>query len=154
MGWSDQPRRWTSSARACGKRWSTGLQRVFPCYQRTLGSVLARHQENNTYPSGRAHACLSPYQTQSIQSQPAEGLLERLEFDGLRHDSSAARVFLCSMQRTCARDLRRVALCITDKSLWRLSAVSGLTPSSRKSSSPEMESNQSPQTNKAFCERI
>jgi len=38
----------------------------------------------------------SPYQTNPLNHNPLRGLLERIDFDGLRQDRTAARVFICA----------------------------------------------------------
>jgi NTE family protein len=38
----------------------------------------------------------SPYQTNPMNYNPLRGLLERIDFEGLRHDDQAARVFVCA----------------------------------------------------------
>ncbi len=38
----------------------------------------------------------SPYQTNPANHNPLRELLERVDFEGLRHDASAARVFICA----------------------------------------------------------
>ena len=38
----------------------------------------------------------SPYQTNPLNYNPLRGLLERIDFDGLRNDADAARVFICA----------------------------------------------------------
>lgn len=38
----------------------------------------------------------SPYQTNPANHNPLRDLLERIDFEGLRHDASAARVFICA----------------------------------------------------------
>ncbi|MGO9391671.1 patatin-like phospholipase family protein [Rhodoblastus sp.] len=38
----------------------------------------------------------SPYQTNPANHNPLRELLERIDFEGLRHDASAARVFVCA----------------------------------------------------------
>ena len=38
----------------------------------------------------------SPYQTNPLNYNPLRSLLERIDFDGLRNDSKAARVFICA----------------------------------------------------------
>ena len=38
----------------------------------------------------------SPYETNPFNYNPLRSLLERIDFDGLRHDPSAARVFICA----------------------------------------------------------
>ena len=38
----------------------------------------------------------SPYQTNPLNYNPLRTLLERIDFDGLRHDPKAARVFICA----------------------------------------------------------
>ena len=39
---------------------------------------------------------LSPYQANPFNYNPLRSLLARIDFDGLRHDSKAARVFICA----------------------------------------------------------
>jgi NTE family protein len=38
----------------------------------------------------------SPYQTNPVNYNPLRQLLERIDFDGLRHDADAVRVFICA----------------------------------------------------------
>ena len=38
----------------------------------------------------------SPYETNPLNYNPLRSLLKRIDFDGLRHDASAARVFICA----------------------------------------------------------
>jgi len=38
----------------------------------------------------------SPYETNPLNYNPLRSLLERIDFDGLRHDPGAARVFICA----------------------------------------------------------
>jgi NTE family protein len=38
----------------------------------------------------------SPYQTNPLNCNPLRQLLERIDFEGLRHDATAARVFICA----------------------------------------------------------
>jgi len=38
----------------------------------------------------------SPYQTNPLNHNPLRSLLERIDFDGLRNDAEAARVFICA----------------------------------------------------------
>jgi NTE family protein len=39
---------------------------------------------------------LSPYQTNPLNFHPLRKLLERIDFQGLRDDAAAARVFICA----------------------------------------------------------
>jgi len=39
---------------------------------------------------------LSPYQTNPLNYNPLRGLLERIDFEGLRRDTDAARVYICA----------------------------------------------------------
>ena len=71
----------------------------------------------------------SPYQTNPANCNPLRGLLERIDFDGLRGDAHAARVFICATNvRT---GLRRVSTTPSCRSTccWR-------PPACRRSTRP------------------
>jgi NTE family protein len=62
------------------------------------GAECTWHPDHNPY--FLAHDILrrvwSPYQTDPANHNPLRRLLERIDFDGLRSDTSAARVFICA----------------------------------------------------------
>jgi NTE family protein len=63
-----------------------------------FGAQRAWHLDNNTV--FRWHEMLtriwSPYETNLLNSNPLRGLLGRIDFEGLRQDSKAARLFICA----------------------------------------------------------
>jgi NTE family protein len=53
----------------------------------------------------------SPYETNPLNYNPLRSLLERIDFDGLRHDRRAPRVFICATNvRTGLRRVSRTEL--------------------------------------------
>ncbi len=49
----------------------------------------------------------SPYRTNPSNYNPLERLLERIDFEGLRRDGDAARVFICAATRRVGAALHR-----------------------------------------------